>query len=268
MVQGGMSCVKYILGVFNFAFFLSSIGIITLCVRAIGMPESAEKILDVDNRHLIVMIAASILLLIISFLGCWGALRENNCMLISYGILLLIIIAIEVAVGTLAFLYSNKVEEMAYKGMRKYIDEYQWDSDNSTTNKIIDDLQKNVKCCGAYNYTDYESQFGDKLPLSCCGKLKSKSAINLSMSTPGSTSSGSAAVFDGYSSPFTGVTNNETCSSADAFKDGCAHKLWDLMIKYYGPIGGILIGVAVIQLLGFILSCAFAHSIKKDYEVV
>lgn len=265
MVQGGMSCVKYLLGVFNFAFFLSSIGIITLCVRSIGMPESAEKILDVDNRHLIVMVAASVVLLIISFLGCWGALRENHCMLVSYGVLLLIIILVEVAVGTLAFLYSNKVEELAYQAMNKTMSSYVMDDENSTSTRLIDDLQKNVKCCGVYNYTDFLSRF-DKLPLSCCGKLRAVSALkpitDLETNTTGSQ-------FFPYNSRTVGASDrNETCLPNEAFTEGCAHKLWDLMYKYYGPIGGILIGVAVIQLLGCILSCAFAHSIKKDYEVV
>lgn len=73
------------------------------------MPESVEKILDINNLYLVAAIAASVFLLVLSFMGCCGALRENHCMLVTYGTLLLAIMLVEVGLGVLAVVYRYKV---------------------------------------------------------------------------------------------------------------------------------------------------------------
>lgn len=198
MAQGGMSCIKYILGVFNLAFFLSSIGMIALCSQAIGMPSSLEKILDLNTVYLICIIVAAVMLLILSFLGCCGALRENHCMLISYGTLLLLIMVIEIALGVMVILYRYKVENYATEGMNKFLDKYQFGGNNTET-LIIDDLQLNIKCCGAINASDWMKKAEHKIPESCCGRLSVKGIDNSTTTT---------------SAP-------ESCTEDQAFKEGC-----------------------------------------------
>ncbi|XP_074594821.1 CD63 antigen-like [Brevipalpus obovatus] len=245
MAQGGMSCIKYILGVFNLAFFLSSIGIIALCSQALGMQSSLEKILDLNTVYLVGIIVAAVMLLILSFLGCCGALRENHCMLISYGTLLMLIMIVEIALGVLVILYRYKVETYATEGMNKFLDKYEFGGNNTET-LIIDDLQLNIKCCGAQNVSDWTAKQGGKIPESCCGHLPAKSVDNSTITT----------------------TAPEECTADKAFKKGCVAAISDIITTYANPVAGVLLTVGVVQLLGVIMACVFASSIKGGYQVV
>lgn len=54
---------------------------------------------------LYIILAAGGLLMIVSFLGCCGAFRESQCMLIGFFGCLLVVVVAQIAAG--AWLYSN-----------------------------------------------------------------------------------------------------------------------------------------------------------------
>ena len=53
--------------------------------------------------------------------------------------------------------------------IKKQIQEYDWNQTNSTKTQMIDRIQRSLRCCGAFNYTDYLDSGKGRLPLSCCG---------------------------------------------------------------------------------------------------
>ncbi|CAG11808.1 unnamed protein product [Tetraodon nigroviridis] len=87
-VQGGMKCVKYLLFVFNFIFWLSG-----LLVLAVGLwlrfdPGTVE-LLTGDGAPetffvaVYILLGAGGLMMIVGFFGCFGAVRESQCLLAS-----------------------------------------------------------------------------------------------------------------------------------------------------------------------------------------
>ncbi|GFS01828.1 tetraspanin [Elysia marginata] len=134
-------------------------------------------------------IIAGVLILGIGFLGCLGAFFENQCLLIGYFVLVLFVFALEVTAGTLGFVYKDRAREIVREelagGMRHdYLTIAQLEAQNSSGtyydpdaqgwSTSLDSMQKDLRCCGADNYTDWydvRAWPGERrVPDSCCLK--------------------------------------------------------------------------------------------------
>ncbi|XP_015905098.2 CD63 antigen-like [Parasteatoda tepidariorum] len=94
--------------------------------------------------------------------------------------------------------------------------------------EIWDELQYEFECCGVEGPDDY-TKMNFKVPNSCC-------------------------------------KDNAECSESNAYTKGCFVQLHDKIKKNITIIIGVAIGIAAIQLLGFLLALCLAHRIKKDNE--
>lgn len=148
-VQGGMKCVKYLLFVFNFIFWLSG-----LLVLAVGLwlrfdPETV-KLLAGDGAPdtffiaVYILLGAGGLMMIVGFFGCFGAVRESQCLLASFFACLLIIFGAEIAAGVFGFINKDQIVEEVHKFYSSSI------SDPSITNSTAIALlyYKTLNCCG------------------------------------------------------------------------------------------------------------------------
>uniref|UniRef100_A0A8C6NM19 Tetraspanin n=1 Tax=Nothobranchius furzeri TaxID=105023 RepID=A0A8C6NM19_NOTFU len=130
LVEGGMKCVKYLLFVFNFIFWVSS----RLKLRADWM--RAEQTYSTHNYLTVftlsiwvyILIGAGSLIMLVGFFGCCGAVRESQCLLGSFFACLLIIFGSEVAAGVFGFLNKDKIIEDVQNFYKKTYDE----NNNST----------------------------------------------------------------------------------------------------------------------------------------
>ncbi|XP_029911955.1 CD9 antigen-like [Myripristis murdjan] len=145
-VEGGMKCVKYLLFVFNFIFWLMG-----SLVLAVGLwlrfdPETVS-LLNGDGAPdtffigVYILIGAGSLVMLVGFFGCCGAVRESQCLLGSFFACLLIIFGAEVAAGVFGFLNKEKIIEDV---QNFYKNTY---SENRNGTLIIS-YQKVLNCCG------------------------------------------------------------------------------------------------------------------------
>uniref|UniRef100_A0A3Q2YV32 Tetraspanin 2a n=1 Tax=Hippocampus comes TaxID=109280 RepID=A0A3Q2YV32_HIPCM len=119
-VHGGMKCVKYLLIVFNFIFWLSG-----LLVLAVGLwlrfdPETVELLTgnnapDTFFIAVYILLGAGSLMMLVGFFGCFGAVRESQCLLASFFACLLIIFAAEIAAGVFGFINKEQIVEEVQK---------------------------------------------------------------------------------------------------------------------------------------------------------
>ncbi|XP_076350702.1 CD63 antigen-like isoform X1 [Tachypleus tridentatus] len=235
MVKGGMSVVKYLLFIFNFLFVITGIAII-----AVGAWVQAKATNYVDflgDRYAsapILLIVVGVVIFILSFLGCCGAIKENYCMVMTFGILLFIIFILELAAGITAYVYRNKIEDVIRDKMRKGMMNYNKTGYEGVT-KAWDDVQSNLKCCGANNATEWRKYYDTKLPYSCCP--------------------------DGDPSKLCLVIEKH-------YQTGCVDKLAKFVEDKILIVGGVGVGIAFVQVIGIIFSFCLARAIKKEYEVV
>ncbi|XP_072125530.1 tetraspanin-33 isoform X3 [Mobula birostris] len=99
----------------------------------------------------LILITVGCLIFCITFLGCFGALRDIQILLKIFLWTLLLILLLQVTVATLGFIFSEKVEKKAVGLLEKGIIRYRDDLD---LQNLIDYIQKKVlnTMCG------YETQ--------------------------------------------------------------------------------------------------------------
>lgn len=242
-----MKLVKFLLFLFNFIFWLAGLALIVFGV--VIKIQNSNYYNYLGNSFLaasIILIVGGCIIAILGFFGCCGAIRENYCMTMTFAILLGLMIVLELAAGIAAYVLRAELEGSITKhitdGMNNYV--------NSTHpadpyKKSMDYVQQKLNCCGAINYTDWESKeafrtvnLGPKggrlLPVSCCA---------------------SATEAD---SCYTTAENLHTI--------GCLEQLKKWAEINVGYMGGIGVGLAFIQILGIGFACCLSKSILKDYD--
>ncbi|XP_054640753.1 tetraspanin-2a [Dunckerocampus dactyliophorus] len=148
-VHGGMKCVKYLLFVFNFIFWLSG-----LLVLAVGLwlrfDSETVELLTGDDAPDTFFIAVYILLgtgglmMLVGFFGCFGAVRESQCLLASFFACLLIVFAAEIAAGVFGFINKQQIVEEVQKFYSSSIG----DVSNPNATAIALMYHKTLNCCG------------------------------------------------------------------------------------------------------------------------
>jgi len=101
------------------------------------------------------------------------------------------------------------------------------DKDNEGVTAAWDKVQKELECCGSTDATDW-TKINKTIPDSCY---------------------------------------KDQVRTSAPFDKGCFQKVEDNVMKNIMIVAGAGIGIAVVEILGIILSCCLARSIKSEYEV-
>jgi len=193
------------------------------------------------------MIASGVFVAIIGFLGCCGAIKKSECMLLSYAILIFLIFILEIAAGIYTYTKKESVQEdleehiktaikESYKGVSK--------ADIALT-KAVDWFQLNVECCGTTRPDDWkESKWyhetkdkNKEVPESCCIK-KNK---------------------DCNKGTITNLRKNKKI-----FTEGCVPAGKNFVKNHMWKVAGVAIGIAVIQLFGIIFAICLCKAIRQN----
>lgn len=225
MVQGGMSCIKYLMFVFNFIFVIC--GIVLIIIGAIVQRSDLTVFLDTKFvTGPVILIIVGCVVFFIAFLGCTGAVKENRCMVTLFGLLLFVIFIVEIAGGISAYVHKDELQDILKKGMNDSIEQGKGDAMTAW-----DEMQSKLKCCGVDGAQDWVVAKG-MVPPSCCNPQE------------------------------------PTCNTESAFKPGCYPKMLDTLKSKLTLVGGVGIGVGVIELLGCMMAWCLASAIRKEYEGV
>ncbi|MEQ2271519.1 hypothetical protein XENORESO_005416, partial [Xenotaenia resolanae] len=91
------------------------------------------------------MISIGVIIMVLGFLGCCGAYRENRCLLLLFFILLFLIFVLLLAAGILAAVEGDKVKGFVEEKLKDLT------PISNQPQNVIDDmekLQRELKCCG------------------------------------------------------------------------------------------------------------------------
>ncbi|XP_063752678.1 leukocyte surface antigen CD53-like [Eleginops maclovinus] len=102
----------------------------------------------------------------VCYLGIFGGMKENRCMLISFFVLLFILMLVELAMACVFLVYSRKIDTYFEKDLMRSLDIYRQSSpeNNTAIKKDFDTVQHLFRCCGVRGEADWK---GDT-PISCC----------------------------------------------------------------------------------------------------
>ncbi|XP_068206824.1 CD63 antigen-like [Palaemon carinicauda] len=152
-----MGCIsKFTLFVTNFIVFGVGVAVVALASIVISKDNTYGVLLSEGTFSLpIIILIAGLVILLIGFLGCCGAMQKSSCMLYTYAIIVLIFLVAEIVLGIMMLVFSNQTEEVIVEGMDEVFKKY--GQNDTVLNKAIDDAQHELQCCGVLNYTDWQT---------------------------------------------------------------------------------------------------------------
>ncbi|KAK9512993.1 hypothetical protein O3M35_001288 [Rhynocoris fuscipes] len=228
----GMSCIKYLLFLFNLLFAVSGIIILSVGVMIQQMYSNyslfiGEKLFSLP----FIFIIGGIFIFVVAFFGCCGAIKESNYMLITFAAFLCSIFILEAAGGIVGYIMKDEIHEMLETKMNNSLRKY---NDNIYTARTWNAVHYDFSCCGVKSYTDWSSIITNgSLPHSCC--------LN--------------------------IPTDERCQPEYASREGCLPAFENALEHNIFLIIAFGISVAVVQFVGVIFACCMSRSIRK-YETV
>lgn len=212
---------------------------------------------DVAFDLTILIIFLGCIIFIIAFTGCVGALRENVCLLKIFCCMLGALFLVEVLFAILAFVFSKEIKSkvtnvLQVEGLLRY-------RDDDDLRNLFDWTQKTFKCCGAgdngykdWSYNPYFNCSDDNpsmercsVPYSCC--IQPKGIEETFINT-----------MCGYKMQELTVPNAESF----IYTSGCLPEVLSIAQQNLYVVGGVALGVALLQILGMFLAKALANQIQ------
>ncbi|XP_060936944.1 tetraspanin-9 [Limanda limanda] len=137
-------CLKYLLFFFNLLFWLSGCIILGVSIY-LKVSKDANKITNTAMPGIDLMIAIGVIIMLLGFLGCCGAIKENRCMLLLFFISLLLIFILLVAAGILGAVGESKVKDLVMVELEKLTP---LSKQPQNVRDDVETLQRELKCCG------------------------------------------------------------------------------------------------------------------------
>uniref|UniRef100_A0A2R8ZKB3 Tetraspanin n=1 Tax=Pan paniscus TaxID=9597 RepID=A0A2R8ZKB3_PANPA len=238
----GSACIKvtkYFLFLFNLIFFILGAVILGFGVWILADKSSFISVLQTSSSSLrmgaYVFIGVGAVTMLMGFLGCIGAVNEVRCLL-----------------GLLKQEMGGIVTELIrdYNSSREDSLQDAWDY-----------VQAQVKCCGwvsFYNWThNAELMNRPEVTYPCSCEVKGEEDNSLS-------------VRKGFcEAPGNRTQSGNHPEDWPVYQEGCMEKVQAWLQENLGIILGVGVGVAVIELLGMVLSiCLCRHVHSEDYSKV
>lgn len=160
-------CCKYLMFIFNLLIFLGGAGLLGVGIWVVVGADSFREIIS-SNPQIFsaayIIIAVGALLLVVGFLGCCGAIKENKCLLGTFFVMVLLLFIIEIVGGILAFVFYPDAKQLALDTMRQY------GGDSAADQSITaswDALHEAFDCCGLNGPQDWAAALVIPPPSSC-----------------------------------------------------------------------------------------------------
>ncbi|KAM9283534.1 tetraspanin-1 [Morus bassanus] len=112
----------------------------------------SSSVLQVTNVSYFLIVIGAILL-VIGFLGCYGAQKDSKCILMMFFSVVLIIFIAEVAAAVVALVYTGLAETLLTAVVTPLLKKKYGEDDAFT--QIWNVTMNEVHCCGLNNYTDF-----------------------------------------------------------------------------------------------------------------
>uniref|UniRef100_A0A8P0TK51 CD81 molecule n=2 Tax=Canis lupus familiaris TaxID=9615 RepID=A0A8P0TK51_CANLF len=146
-VEGCTKCIKYLLFVFNFVFWLAGGVILGVALWLRHDPQTTNLLyLELGDRPapntfyvgIYILIAVGAVMMFVGFLGCYGAIQESQCLLGTFFTCLVILFACEVAAGIWGFVNKDQIA----KDVKQFYDQ-------ALQQAVVKTFHETLNCCGS-----------------------------------------------------------------------------------------------------------------------
>ncbi|XP_025096701.1 tetraspanin-33-like [Pomacea canaliculata] len=247
---------KYVLFFANCLFLLA--GIAMLVVSTYVLVQKEKKITYfvefIFDPSCLLCLAGSITV-VVAFLGCGGALRENTGFLRAYYWILSILLLAQVIIIIFVFIFyfmddvAKKLNFYPENVLRDAIIRYRDDVD---MRNFIDDLQQFLGCCGVSNKDDGFLDWNENSYFNCTGG--SPDEYSEKCSVPHSCCIMKPGENINYQCGNNALTKDASDAKSTIYTRGCLMAIKVLITDNAWIIGGIVIGILIPQ--AFFIFCS------------
>ncbi|CAM9612191.1 CD63 antigen-like [Lampetra fluviatilis] len=243
-VDGRVAVIKYLVFVFNLLFCLSS-----LCLVALGalmLSDSHALLSDAATVASLCVMALGLVVFLVSFFGCCGAQRESHCMVATFSALMFLIFFLELGLGVTAYFFRHQVRELVEVKVWELLEK----QPEATVDDLLGKMQTQLKCCGVTSFDNWftssnssgsnssNSSSSGRVPDSCCIYPRERCGANVDASTA-------------YTVIYT---------------EGCVSVVESILLQNALLVGGVALGLALIQIISIILACCLMKGIRDFHK--
>ncbi|XP_062916802.1 tetraspanin-7-like [Mobula hypostoma] len=233
-----ITCFKTFLIVFSFIFWFA--GTVLLAVGIWGkvsLEDYLTLVAEKSTNAAYVLIGTGAAIVIFGFFGCFATCRGSTWMLKLYAMILSLLFLAQLVAGISGFIFRHEIKTIFKDKFKEAVEDY------NRTGSPVDDIQKNLRCCGVQNYTNWiETEYfkAHGIPASCCKDISDCKDLK-----------------------------NVTVAKDKVFQRGCIQLIINFMETNVGIIAGIAFGIGFFQLIGIMLACCLSRYITNNqYEMV
>ncbi|XP_078538858.1 CD81 antigen [Lissotriton helveticus] len=171
-VEGCTKCIKYMLFVFNFIFWLAGGVILGVALWLRHDPQTSNlMVLQVGEKQppstfyvgIYILIAVGAVMMFVGFLGCYGAIQESQCLLGTFFACLVILFACEVAAGIWGFVNKDQIAKdlnLFYnEAFSHYTNPTASEVDKNKAKSVLKVFHETLDCCGTNTLTNIFASF-------------------------------------------------------------------------------------------------------------
>lgn len=251
MGKGCIKATKYFLFLFNLLFFILGavilgfgLWILLDYTSFLAVLQSSSSALRVGSY---ILLGVGSVTMLMGFLGCLGAVNEVKCLLGLYFTCLLLILIAQITAGVLIYLQRDGLKAEIAEAIHHLIVNYDSpESQEKSFGATWDYIQRTMKCCGwkgPSNWTDNLIIKNSSVLLYPCSCHQRRENDTM---------------------PETGF-----CEGVAPYSSGCVANVETWLYSNLGLIFGVCIGVAVIEVLGMVLSMCLCKNVEQeDYSKV
>ncbi|XP_055865827.1 tetraspanin-3-like isoform X1 [Biomphalaria glabrata] len=274
-MSAGETCSKIIVVTINLIFLLFGLaalvaGIVFKVGGAWSTVSDFLKIADenseIKNAGEALALGAIIfgsIIVVIAITGCIGACCKVKCLLVLYGIVVIIILLAEIAVVIVVGVKSSDVENKTDEALLKTLVNYKENSTDDIS-RAWSIVFKEFKCCGVkgnVDFRNYTSTFYANerpaqykgsiyyVPITCCSKFNFEAKKSLS------------------SSDFDTNKNCLTAPNSEAYDKGCVKSIINSVLDHKWAFIGVGIAIFFIEILVILLAFCLCCRSDKDHLV-
>ncbi|KAK9879532.1 hypothetical protein WA026_006603 [Henosepilachna vigintioctopunctata] len=225
-----MACLKSLLMIFNFIFWISGIVIMIVGIwMAVDLYKYMELSIEYSKSTPYVLIIMGAGIFLIGSFACCCTLKGQPKLLYVYGGILAVIFMLELGCGVSIYAYRDNLTKGFDSGLNQAMRNY---NNNSRIAEDIDIVQRELHCCGNHEAKDWINVAHSGIPESCCKK--------------------------------------EPCNTRNDFEinqEGCYDNIVKFLSSNITTVVIIAMSVTLFPLIGIILSCCLACLLNKHkYE--
>lgn len=252
MGNGCVAVIKYFLFLFNLLFFVFGALILGFGLWVLLDNKSFIAVLQESSDTVkvasYILIGVGSLTMAMGFFGCIGSIYEVRCLLGLYFTCLLLILVAQITAGVLIYFQRDRLAYEMDSIIKTVIITY---PNNRTTEHPLDYIQRTMKCCGFTGPGNWSEN-----PV-----IKNSTQVQYSCSCRNDSLPGVEKVLAGLCSTLS--------SDPPVYETGCKTTIETWLKDNLGVILGICAAVAVVELLGMILSMCLCKNVgREDYSKV